>query len=149
MAALRVDIERSLLALAFAGLCLGFGILAGLDPQLAIGGALAIGFFGIAMANLTAGLVIFALIAFFSITPGAVGSFVSAQAASLVLALSWLARMATQAMPGRLFWSRHPAITWLAVAFLAWVGLSSLWAENSGDAFAVLVKYGFDALLFV
>lgn len=101
------------------------------------------------MADLTAGLVIFALIAFFAITPGAVGSFVSAQAASLVLALSWLARVATQAMPTRLFWSRHPAITWLATALLAWVALSTLWAENAGDTLAVLMKYGFDALLFV
>jgi len=149
LAAVRLDIERSLLALGFAGLCLAFGVLAGLDPSLAIGGALAIGFFGIAMANLTAGLVIFALIAFFALTPGAVGSFVSAQAASLVLALSWLARVATQAVPTRFFWSRHPGITWLAVAFLAWVALSALWAENAGDTLGVLVKYGFDALLFV
>ena len=101
----------SLLALAFAGVCLLFGVLAGDDPQLAIGGALAIGFLVIAMGDLTAGLVIFALIAFFAITPGAVGSLISAQAASLVLAFSWLARVATQAIPTRLFWSRHPLIT--------------------------------------
>ena len=35
------------------------------------------------------------------------------------------------------------------MAFLAWVALSSLWAENAGDTLAVLVQYGFDALLFV
>jgi O-antigen ligase len=129
--------------------CLVFGVLAGLDPRLAIGGALAAAFFGVAMADLTAGLVVFALIAYFALAPGAVGSFVSAQAASLVLALSWLARVATRPAPGVLFWSRHPAITWLALAFCAWVALSSLWAESSGDALAVLLKYGLDALLFV
>lgn len=149
MAALRLDIERSLLALGFAALCLVFGVLAGLNPQLAIGGALAIGFLALAIADLTAGLIVFALLAYFAITPGGVGSFVSAQAASLVLALSWLARIATRAAPTEFFWSRHPAITWLAVAFLAWVALSSLWAENAGDTSAVLLKYGLDALLFV
>ncbi len=101
------------------------------------------------MADLTAGLVVFALIAYFALAPGAVGSFVSAQAASLVLALSWLARVAIRPAPGAFFWSRHPAITWLAVAFCAWVALSSLWAESPGDAFGVLVRYGLDALLLV
>ena len=133
MAALRLDIERSLLAVGFGALCLAFGVVAGLDPRLAIGGALALGFFALAIADLTAGLIVFALLAYFALTPGAVGSFVSAQAASLVLALSWLARIATRATPSDHFWSRHPAITWLALALLAWVALSSLWAESAGD----------------
>ncbi len=149
MAALRLDIERSVLAVGFAAVCLVFGVVAGLDPRLAIGGALALGFFALAIADLTAGLIVFALLAYFALTPGAVGSFISAQAASLVLALSWLARIATRATPTDHFWSRHPAITWLAVAFLAWVAVSSLWAENVGDTSAVLLKYGLDALLFV
>ena len=149
MAALRLDIERSLLAVGFGAVCLAFGVVAGLDPRLAIGGALALGFFALAIADLTAGLIVFALLAYFALTPGAVGSFVSAQAASLVLALSWLARIATRATPSDHFWSRHPAITWLALALLAWVALSSLWAESAGDTSAVLLKYALDALLFV
>jgi O-antigen ligase len=149
VAALRVDIERPLLALSFGALCLVLGLLAGFDPRLAIGAALATGFFALAIADLTAGLVVFALLAYFALTPGAVGSFVSAQAASLVLALSWLARVATRATPTTFFWSRHPAITWLTIAFLAWVALSSLWAESSGETSAVLLKYALNALLFV
>lgn len=149
MAALRLDIERYLLALGFAAVCLAFGVLAGLSPELAIGAALAIAFLGVAIANLTLGLIVFALLAYFALTPGAVGSFVSAQAASLVLALSWLARIATRTTPTGLFWSRHPAITWLAVAFLAWVALSSLWAEDASNTALVLIKYGLDALLFL
>ncbi len=149
MAATRLDIGRILGALAFAALCLAFGVLAGHDPTLAIGGALAIGFLIVAISDLTAGLIAFALLAFFALTPGAIGSLISAQAASLVLALSWLARIATRNTPSSLFWSRHPVISWLAVAFLAWVALSSLWAQDSSDTFAVLTQYGLDALLFV
>ncbi len=149
MTAVRLDIQRSVLAVGFAAVCVAFGVLAGFDPKLAIGGALAIGFLLLAISNLSAGLIVFALLAFFALTPGALGSFISAQAASLVLALSWLARIATRDTPTSLFWSRHPAITWLAVAFLAWVALSSLWAENPSDSFTVLMQYGLDALLFL
>ncbi len=146
---MRLDVGRILLALAFAGVCLAFGLLSGHDPALAIGGALAIGFGILAISDLTAGLIAFALLAFFALTPGAIGSLISAQAASLVLAFSWLARIATRNAPSSLFWSRHPVISWLAVAFLAWVALSSLWAQDSSDTFAVLVQYGLDALLFL
>ncbi|MGH2925290.1 MAG: O-antigen ligase family protein [Solirubrobacterales bacterium] len=149
MAAARLDIGRIALALAFACVCLLFGLLSGHDPTLAIGGALAIGFLIVAMSNLTAGLIAFALLAFFALTPGAIGSLISAQAASLVLALSWLARIATRDSPSSLFWSRHPLISWLSVAFLAWVALSSLWAESTGDTFTVLTQYGLDMLLFL
>jgi O-antigen ligase len=149
VAAVRLDIQRSLLALGFAALCLAFGLLAGIDPKLALGGALAIAFFLLAITSLSAGLVAFAVLAFFALTPGAIGSFVSAQAASLVLALSWLARVATRDAPTDLFWSRHPLISWLAVAFLAWVALSSLWAESSSDTLTVLMQYALDALLFL
>jgi O-antigen ligase len=149
MAVARLDIGRVLLALGFAAVCLVFGLISGHDPKLAIGGALAIAFFILAITNLSAGLIVFALLAFFALTPGAIGSLISAQAASLVLALSWLARVASRDTPSSLFWSRHPAITWLAIAFLAWVALSSLWAENPSDTFTVLTQYGLDALLFV
>ena len=66
-----------------------------------------------------------------------------------MLALSWLARIATRDSPSSLFWSRHPLISWLSVAFLAWVALSSLWAESTGDTLTVLTQYGLDMLLFL
>ena len=85
-------------------------ILAGVDPRLAIAGALALGLLLITIANLTAGLVGFVALSFLELVPSLGGPTLSlSKVAGAMLALSWLAGISTNQYE-RLFPSVHPLL---------------------------------------
>ncbi len=89
-----VAIQPARWALATACLLAGLlGVLAGIDPILALGAAAAVVFVLIAFTNLAAGLVLFVLIAFleFVFAGGPVLSLT--KATGLLLALAWFAEV--------------------------------------------------------
>ena len=96
------------------------GLLAGINPPFAIAAAIAMAFVLVAFANLAVGLSCFTLLPFFEVTLPA-GSVVSiSKVAGLVLAASWLARLATSSDSRESFFTAHPQGTLLLLAFLGW-----------------------------
>ncbi len=124
------------------------GLLAGIDPILALGAAAAVVFVLVAFTNLTAGLVLFILIAFleFLFAGGPVLSLTKATGA--LLALAWLAEV-TRPEGGRNYFLDHPFGGFLFVAFLVWALLGLGWAESSAAVLEDVLRYLLVMALFV
>lgn len=146
--AARLDLGSWAIAAVLAGLALAFGMVAGVDPRLAVAGSIAVVLLLLAVTNLTAGLCGFILLSFLELVPAATGPTVSlSKVAGAVLALSWLAGVAT-GQHRRMFPSEHPYLTFLMIAFLAWNGISVLWAEESPRVFTSVSSFMLSFLLF-
>jgi len=136
-------------AAGFGATAAAIGLLAGRDPTLAILAAFGIAFVLIATADLASGLVLFTLITFLSLTPGAGLAVNITKLAGLALAISWLARIATRDRSEELFWAVHPWMSWCIALFLLWVTMSTIWAEQPGATTSALLRYVLNAALFL
>jgi putative inorganic carbon (HCO3(-)) transporter len=122
------------------------GLLAGVDPSLAVVTALGLAFIALLMTNLTVGLCMFAFISFLEVL--AAGSALSfTKVAGLLLAVSWLATVAVRDHANRQFFSAHPFATYALTLFLAWATLSIVWAESPGAAATATSRFGLNFLL--
>jgi putative inorganic carbon (HCO3(-)) transporter len=131
---------------AEAGLCVAVGLLAGIDPKLAIAASLGIGFVLLVFVDLAFGLALFGFFSFLEILhPSAVISV--GKLGGALLAIGWLAHRGTSDDPGEDFLSVHPGISTLFGLFLGWVVLSSFWAENTTVAYAAFARYALNILL--
>ena len=131
---------------AFAAVSVG--VLAGIEPQLAIGATLGLAFMLLAFVNLSAALVAFTLLAFleFALPTGAAVS--ASKGAGLLLAMAWLARVASN-RDERTFFSAHPGATYLMLAYLGW-GITSLtWTESTSETLVDLSRYLLNFTLLV
>ena len=128
----------------------GIGLLAGIDPTLAIGASLAIAFLLVMVADLYLGLLMFTVLSFAAQVPKVAGPAVSVvKIAGLVLAISWVATLATRREAASDFLSSHPALTYVIVLFLSCAAGSQLWAENSGVALKEFSRLALNAILFL
>lgn len=126
------------------------GLLAGLRPELAIIAALGFGFVLIVFANLTTGLVVFTFLTFFELIPGTEGlAFGFTKLAGLILALGWLASLAAKSDARIDLLRAHPGLTAILILFLAWVGISFIWAENPAATFEAFYRLALNAILFL
>jgi O-antigen ligase len=134
---------------AFGALAGLMGLLAGVEPRLAIGAAFGLAFLLAAFTNLAAGLVAFTFLSFleFALPAGAALSFT--KGAGLCLALAWVARAATTKADERTFFAAHPGATGLLLAFLAWGTLSLAWSESHSGTFVDLSRYLLNFTLLV
>jgi O-antigen ligase len=116
------------------------GVLAGIDPKLAIGASFGLGFLLLAVADLTAGLIAFVLISFLEfVLPG--GSVLSlTKLAGLTLTLSWVAAVVSNPRE-RLFFSDHPGATMVLGALLGFGAISALWSESTSGTWLDLSRY--------
>lgn len=133
--------------LAVCAAALAAGLAAGLDPVLGMTLAAGILFVGVVLSNLTVGLCLFGVVAFLEALPRVSGAASVAKAAGAILALSWLATVATRNADRDELVSRYPALTWAAVLFLSWGALSLLWAESVGAGATELSRYALNMLL--
>jgi O-antigen ligase len=102
------------------------------------------------MADLSLGLCMYALLAFLNIVPDAGGSFISFdKVAGGLLALSWLAAVASRKDARRAFFSAHPQFSAVLLLFLAWVLLSMTWAPELPAALEHSARYVLSAFLFL
>lgn len=126
------------------------GVLAAINPLLALGGVVGLGYAALATANVRLGLSLFVVIASFALLPVPLGPTASlTKIAGLVLALAWFASVASGESPGRGLLDEQPAIVLLIVAFLAWVIVTSVWAMSPGTVFGDAGRYALNALLFL
>ncbi len=126
------------------------GLLAGVDPRLALIAAVGLAFVLLALTDLAVALVLLIVIIFVETAPEG-GSVVSmTKLAGLTLALGWLVRLATQpAGRERLILGDHPALSYLLALFLTWVLVSSTWAGNAGSALDQASSFLLVAVLYV
>lgn len=137
---LRLDFGRWAAAAGFAGLAVVFGALAGLAPELALGGAFLGAFLVLAFADLTAGLIAFVAVVFLeSVLPG--GPVLSlTKLTGAVLALSWAGRL-TISKQRDSFISAHPYAFFALVAFLGWGVISATWSATASGTLTELTRY--------
>jgi O-antigen ligase len=131
------------------GLCaagLAIGLLAGVNPKLAIGAAIGLGFAGLVLANVTVGLCFFAFISFLEVLSSSYGI---TKLVGFLLVLSWLAVVTTRDEAENDFISAHPGITYALALFVGWSATSLLWAENIPAAIDFTFRYLQNALLFL
>jgi O-antigen ligase len=147
--ALRYNPMRLVFALGAAGGALMFGLLAGLDPKIAIFASITCAYVLITFANLGVGLALFVVLSFLE-TLSVGGEAVSVtKILGVVLALSWLALVATRGEAKTDLFSAHPAAAYGIVLLVGWCALSTTWAENSSSALSVTFRFLNDALLYV
>jgi O-antigen ligase len=120
------------------------GLLAGINPVLAIGAALGAAFVLIAFSDLALGVAIFAC------EPLGVGVEESnvAKAMAVVLALAWLGFVFVRQNGKANFASQFPAMGWVMAAFAAWVALSLVWAENLAATYSNLARLSVGFVVF-
>ncbi len=138
--AVRLDVPRWVIPAAFILLATATGGLAGINPQLAIGATLGIAFILVAFGSLAAGLTAFTFISFleFALPAGAASL---TKGAGLLLALAWLARVATNRGDERIYMRDYPGATYLLLAFLGWGALSVSWSETTSGTLTDLSRY--------
>jgi O-antigen ligase len=144
--------DRRTWALPAGLLALGVatGALSGIDPRLGLAAAMSVGFVTVVLADLAVGLCLYALIAFLNIVPDVGGSFLSFdKVAGGLLALSWLAAVASRKGARRAFVTAHPLFAGVLAFFLAWTTLSLTWAGSIGDGVQSVMRYILSAFLFL
>jgi len=140
------QLPRLLVLAGLGSLCVLLGLLAGADPALGLQATVAAAFVLVTIVNLTAGVVLYMLIAFFE--PGAlVGPLI---AAAVLLAISWFARVSTTSgSQTRTLAADHPTAIYALALLIAWGVVSFNWAEQTGDAVQDLARYLINFGLFV
>jgi O-antigen ligase len=134
---------------AMLGAAAMFGLLAGIDAKLAVVAALSVAFTAIVIADLAIGVTLFAVLAFVDVLPLGGAALTFTKAAGLLLALSWLATIATNPDTRSDFFSAHPAFGYLLLALVAWMAVTVLWAENPGHALSALYRWVLQITLFL
>ncbi len=124
------------------------GFLAGAEPKFALAMAIGAGFVLLVFVDLAAGLALFSFFSFLELLE--LGSLVSVgKLGGALLALGWLAVLATRHEARRDFLVVHP---WMSAAigiFLGWSLLSFSWATEPGAAFGVTGRFALNAILFL
>src|SRR2546427_8608897 len=111
--------------LLFTGLAIG--VLAGVNPKLAIAAAIGLGFAALVLANITLGLCFFAVISFLEVLSSSYGI---TKLVGFLLVISWLAVVTTRSDAQNDFISAHPGIPYVLALFVGWSTASVLWAAN-------------------
>jgi O-antigen ligase len=128
---------------------LGVGVLAGIDPKLAIAAAVGLAFAGLVVANITVGLCLFAVVSFLEVLGSIGGSIGITKIFGLLLVASWFAAASTKDEEGKNFITAHPSMTYVLAIFVAWSVLSIVWAESAPAAFNASFRYLQNLLLFL
>jgi O-antigen ligase len=148
--AARIDWARWFWPLALACLAAPVGILAGINPGLAIVAALGFALLLIVFADLASGVVLFTFIIYFEQIPGLSGGALSlTKAAGALLAIAWLATLATRPDAKTDLLRQHPWIGAILVLFLAWAALSFAWSERPEAAFEAFYRLALNGVLFL
>jgi O-antigen ligase len=145
----RTELPTGVPQVALLGTALLLGLLAGLDPKLAVAAAIGLAFMALVLSDLGIGLALFAGLSFVELVPAGGAPVSFGKLAGLLLAISWLATLASRRDAENDFVSVHPAFTYLLVSFLGWSALSIFWAEQTPDALDGLYRYALGAILFL
>jgi O-antigen ligase len=122
------------------------GVLAALEPLIAVAAVAGIVLAYVVFADLAMGFAVLAFISFLETLPTS-GSLSLAKGAGLLLAVAWLARYSLGGRNQRDFFADHPHLTWVLIAFFGWATVSLLWATQTGTGITALTRYAPNLLL--
>jgi O-antigen ligase len=122
-----------------------FGLIAAVNPALAVGAALGLTFAFVVFSDLAMGFAILGFLSFLEVLNTA-GGLSLAKGGGLLLAVAWLARVFTRQRE-RDFFTEYPTLSWVMVAFLVWASLSLLWATQTSAGTTAISRYFLDILL--
>lgn len=145
---LRLDAGRGVF-LAVVGLCAALiGLLAGLQPKFALVAAIGSGFVLLVFADLATGLALFSFFSFLELLE--LGSAVSVgKLGGALVALGWLAVMATRYDARRDLLAVYPWLAAALVLFVGWALVSSAWAISASTAVSNTGRLFLNAILFL
>lgn len=124
------------------------GLLAGVNPKLAIAAAVGAGFVLIVFVDLARGLALFGFFGFLEVFE--LGGAVSVgKLGGLLLVMGWLAVLATRNGPRGDFFSAHQWMTAGLGLFLGWALLSAAWSGDSGAALSETMRLALNVVLFL
>jgi len=127
--------------------CVGIGVLAGINPEYGLIGALGVMLAVITIMDLTLGFVLFTIASFLDLT-SSTGSFSGIKVVGLVLFVSWLARIGTRRSTELgSFAAENPMLAVSLVAMLAWATLSFAWAFSPSTALGGAGRYALNMML--
>jgi putative inorganic carbon (HCO3(-)) transporter len=142
------DLSRWLGGLAVGMLSILIGLIAGIDPKLAIAASFGVAFMIIVIADLLAGLMLFVFLAFLEIVPFGASSVGFSKLLGGLLFVSWaLVMTSTRRVPIQNEYTR--TLAFILGGFLGWVTLSAIWAEVPADAISTVQRYLLNAGFFV
>jgi O-antigen ligase len=149
----RVELPTRALQAALLLLAALVGLLAGIHPLLAVVVAFGVAFIGVTAVNLTAGVVLFAVLTFveevIAQEASSTGVISFPKLIGLLLVLSWLATVTVGDPDRRNKVFSHPWLVYVAVLFLGWVSISASWAEESSPVLESAYRYGPNVMLFL
>lgn len=147
----RADLPTRLFTAALLTSALLVGVLAGLSPPLAVGLTLGLVFLAIAVADMTAGICIFAVLTYLEtlLAGEAQGGLSVPKLLGAVLMLSWLAMVTAGHREQRERIFSHPGFLLALIALVTWTGISALWAENPAASLDAAFRYLPNAFLFL
>jgi O-antigen ligase len=145
--AARVDLPIRWAHVGVLGLAMVVGLLAGVNPMLALAAAFGIAFVAIALVNLTAGLCVFAVLTFVDAILPASGALSAPRLMGMLLLVSWIAHLTTDE-GGRRRLFEHAGFLYVLALFVVWVLLSITWAEDAAPVLDAAFRYLPNALLF-
>jgi O-antigen ligase len=138
-----------ILAATLGALALLVGVLAGYKPPLAIALTLGLIFVVVTLANLTAGVCIFAVLSFLDTAIPVQGALSAPKLLGVMLMLSWLALVTAGEREQRERIFSHPAFLFVLTLFLGWTLISATWAEHPDATLDVFTRYVPNAFLFL
>jgi O-antigen ligase len=148
--AARLDFTERTYQLLLALGAVGLGVLAGLDPKLALAAAIGLAFVVLVLGDLTFGLCLFAVVSFMDLLPALGGSLLSfSKIVGFLLAVSWLAKVTSSQDVRNDFMAAHPIFTFVLAAFVGFAAFSLLWAEDPGVGRTPLLRYALNLILFL
>jgi O-antigen ligase len=115
----------------FAALAVPCGILAVVSPPLAVAGFLALGFIALAARDIAIGVAAFSVLALLEQVPPVAGTPAIKLAGAVLVVLSL-----RRELPLLRLLHELPLMAYAAVFLVTWSGVSILWAEDPGAAFA-------------
>jgi O-antigen ligase len=119
----------------------GLGVLAAIDPVIALVAVLGALATAAIVADLTLGLYVFVGLSFLEALPKLLPVVTVAKALGLLLVLSWLASVAIRGRGVPSLLAGRPALVALLALFVTWVGVSLLWALESGPVVSELTRF--------
>lgn len=125
-----------------------FGVLAAIQPVIAIALAAACGLAYVIFADLAAGFGILMFVSFLSTIVPASGALSATKGVGVLLMLAWLAQLSRAERGARDFFADNSRIVGLVIGFSAWACVTLLWAKSSGSGITALYQYALTFLLF-
>ncbi len=109
--------------------------------MLSLGVVFAIAFVGLVLVDLALGMYVFAVSIYVEAIPALGGAVSVTKMLGVVIALAWLATALRREADRRSLTADHPRLVGFIALFVAWVWLSTLWADDAGVVPGTVLRF--------